>query len=46
MTKRIEGENQNPYQVSWKDFEKYMIDNFKTWNDFHITFDQVVKKME
>lgn len=46
MTKRIEGENQNPYHVSWKDFEKYMIDNFKTWNDFHITFDQVVKKME
>lgn len=29
--KRIDGENQNSYDVNWKRFEKYMIDNFKAW---------------
>ena len=23
-----------PYSIEWKDFEKYIIENFHTWNDF------------
>jgi len=30
----IDNENPTSYQVSWKDFEKYILDNFKIWNDF------------
>ncbi len=29
---RIENENTNSYSVSWKDFEEYIIDNFKNWS--------------
>ena len=29
---RINKEDINPYQVYWKDFERYIIDNFLKWN--------------
>lgn len=32
--KRIDNENPNAYKVRWKEFEKYIIDNFKRWNDY------------
>ena len=28
----MDGEDPNPYEVGWKDFEKYIIDNFHAWN--------------
>ena len=32
--KRVDNEDPGSYQVSWKDFEKYIIKNFRTWNEF------------
>ena len=29
--KRIDNEDLNSYNVTWKRFETYMIDNFKAW---------------
>lgn len=29
--KRVDNEDLNPYDVNWKCFEKYIIDNFKAW---------------
>lgn len=31
---RVANEDPNPYAVRWKNFEKYIIENFQTWNDF------------
>lgn len=31
--KRVDNEEPNSYKVSWKDFERYIINNFKTWNE-------------
>lgn len=31
--KRVDNEEPNSYKVSWKDFERYTINNFKTWNE-------------
>lgn len=31
---RINNEEPNPYCVRWKDFEKYIIDNFNTWDKY------------
>lgn len=31
--KRVDNEDPNSYQISWKDFERYIIDNFKKWNE-------------
>lgn len=28
---RINGEDENPYCVAWKQFETYMVDNFTSW---------------
>lgn len=28
---RMTNEDPNPYPVSWKDFEKYIVDNFRAW---------------
>lgn len=31
--KRVDNEDPNSYKVSWKDFERYIINNFKTWDE-------------
>lgn len=32
--KRVDDEDPNSYKVSWKDFEKYIVDNFQIWNEY------------
>ena len=32
--KRIVDEDTNPYYVHWRDFEEYIIGNFRKWNDY------------
>ena len=29
--KRVDDEDLNSYKSNWKDFEKYMIDNYERW---------------
>lgn len=31
--RRIDEEDLNPYSISWKDFENYIINNFRDWNE-------------
>lgn len=38
--KRMDNEDPNPYKVSWKDFERYIIDDFKAWDASSRTIDK------
>ncbi len=35
--KRMSNEDCNSYQVSWKNFEKYIIDDFQAWSESSLT---------
>lgn len=38
QVKRVDKEDPNPYIISWKDFEKYIINDFRDWNDLSVLF--------